>query len=139
MIYSNHKDVPWNSDRWPNFSPEEKYLSCRCCGSFSLVTEAFDALQNARNIVNKPFHINSGYRCPSHNKKVSGATKSAHMKIAFDISTDNHDRKVLYNALKEAGFTGFGFYAHFIHVDMMRPRIWYGSGGRETWKDIITG
>lgn len=136
MIYSHYKDVPWNDDRWPNFSPDEKQLHCRCCGSFYLDLNSFDALQAARNVVGKPFHILSGHRCPLHNALVSGAYYSQHLRIAFDISTKGHDREELFNALKNAGFTGFGFYRGFIHADMGRVRKWYGPGGYRVWKDI---
>lgn len=136
MIYTHYKYVPWDDARWPNFYPGEKFLHCRCCGSFYFNPNSLDALQAARNRIGKPFRINSGHRCPAHNSKVSGAKKSAHLKIAFDISTEGHDRVALFNALKGAGFTGFGFYRNFIHVDMGRERKWYGEGGYRIWKGI---
>jgi len=30
-------------------------------------------------------------------------------------------------AARAAAFTGFGYYNTFIHLDMGRPRFWYGS------------
>jgi uncharacterized protein YcbK (DUF882 family) len=39
-----------------------------------------NALQIIRNEVKRPISINSGYRSPSHNKKIKGASNSTHLK-----------------------------------------------------------
>ena len=36
-------------------------------------------LEQVRNLLGKPMHLDSGYRCPALNKAVGGATASAHM------------------------------------------------------------
>lgn len=46
-----------------------------------------EVLQPARDKWGKPFHINSGYRCPDLNKAVGGVKNSYHLKgQAADIS-----------------------------------------------------
>lgn len=137
MIFQHYFFSPWDKERWPNFSPDEEWMHCRCCGEFYYDETAFDSLQAARNIVGMPFNINSGHRCVRHNTKVNGAPKSEHLRIAFDISTHGHDRRVLFNALKAAGFRSFGFYKDFIHADLRKGRRWYGKGAAGIWKGIV--
>ena len=107
---------PWP---WPSFTPDE--IRCKGTGKLYILPEAMDALQLARDIVGLPFHINSAYRSPEHNKAVGGAKNSYHVRgMAFDISLRNHDRSLLLAALKSAGFKGIGHYDTFIHADI-RP------------------
>ena len=127
ITYPDWREVPWDKNRWPNFSPGEPNLACPLTGQFYFWPLAFDCLQGARNIVGEPFVINSGHRSPIHNAMVGGKPLSQHKKIAFDISTLNHDRVNLYEALKQSGFTGFGFYQTFIHADLGRERRWFGG------------
>jgi uncharacterized protein YcbK (DUF882 family) len=43
-------------------------------------------LQVLRSTIDKPVHIISGYRNPTYNKRIGGATRSYHMKaMAGDI------------------------------------------------------
>ena len=114
-----------------NFKPKE--VSCPCCGQFVPDYEAYDALQRARDLAKVPFKINSGHRCRIHNARVGGAAKSMHKWIAFDISVVGRNRQVILKACKDAGFTGFGYYQTFLHVDLGRPRFWYGKGARVLW------
>lgn len=94
-----------------------------------------DALQCARDQVGRPFHILSGHRCSLHNARVGGAPLSQHLKLAVDIALTGHAPQALYEALKEAGFQGFGFYTHFIHADFGRRRQWFGSrAARDLWQ-----
>lgn len=101
-------------------------------------TFSMDALQSVRKNLNKPVIINSGHRCFLRNALVGGRPRSAHKRIAFDISLDNQDdlEKVLYYC-SNFGFKGFGFYRTFLHVDMKSVRYWSTNGGREVWKDLI--
>lgn len=109
--------------RWTNFTREE--LSCKGTGQLVVNEAALDKLQAMRGMVGKPFVITSAYRSPEHNKRVGGAQKSMHLQgRAFDISTKGHNKHELYEAAVEAGFTGFGFYNNFIHVDDGKPRSW---------------
>lgn len=132
MIYSHYSLVPSETWRWPNFSPLE--IACPCCGEVFLDVDAMDKLQRTREIMGKPLRINSAHRCPIHNARVGGAPLSQHKKIAFDISTHGHDRQKLYKACVDAGFTTFGFYTTFLHVDTRLGRRWYSSErAKELW------
>ena len=92
--------------------------------------DALDRLQKARELLNAPMTINSAFRDKAHNKKVGGADNSLHtVGRAFDIAYRLNgyvllDRRDLYEACKMAGFTGFGFYNTFLHVDTGPKRTW---------------
>lgn len=97
-----------------------------------------DALQTARYRVNRPFRILSGHRCRTHNARVGGAPLSQHLKLAADIALRGHEAGRLYQALKDADFTGFGFYTTFIHADLGPSRRWYGSHlARQQWHNWL--
>ena len=109
--------------RWKSFSPRE--LASRGNGGLDLDIEAVDRLQFLRDTIGKPLIINSAYRDPIYNARVGGAPRSQHkLGKAFDISLRNHDLKELYFTAKKCGFTGFGFYSYFLHVDTGRRREW---------------
>ena len=112
---------------WPfkNFSPQE--LSCRCCGEFEPLYDHINMLQKARVFAGVPFRINCGHRCFLHNARVGGAPMSEHKKLAFDIDVSRVNRHTVLYACKKAGFTGFGYYQTFLHVDRGRKRFWYGD------------
>jgi len=66
---------------------------------------------------------------------VGGAPFSQHLKLAADISTLGHDRRKLLRACRNAGFTGFGFYNTFLHIDLGRPRNWWsGEKAKQLWQ-----
>ena len=123
MLYSHHSLI--KKDDWPflHFSPAE--LASKGDGSLLVNYPAIEMLERARIIAGKPFYINSAYRDPIHNAKVGGAPLSRHKEgDAFDISLVNHNKLELLEACKEAGFTGFGGYNSFLHVDTGRARKW---------------
>ena len=122
----------WDVDRWPNFKPIE--LSCKHCGEYYHDPKVLDALQAVRRNVDRPLIINSAHRCALHNVRSGGAPFSQHLKIAVDIDLRGHDKKKLVGAAKKAGFTGFGYAASFLHLDMGRARSWfYGPISRKVW------
>lgn len=119
--------------RWPNFTPVE--FACRHCCEMYFWPEFFDKIQAARIDVARPIIILSGHRCRLHNAKVGGAPFSQHLTLAADISIQGHDRHVLLQACERAGFTGFGFYHTFLHIDLGPPRKWWsGEKARQLWK-----
>jgi len=76
-------------------------------------------LDNTRHMADVPFVITSGYRTPTHNKKVGGVKGSSHVKgYAVDIRCNNSsDRfKIILAALK-CGFNRIGVSGNFIHLD----------------------
>jgi len=86
-----------------------------------------DRLQEARESVDRPFDVLSAHRCSLHNARIGGAPLSQHLWLAVDISTLAHDRAALLAGCRQAGFTGFGYYSTFLHIDLGRPRHWFGG------------
>lgn len=127
VLYSHWVDVIDLGWPYANFTPKE--LACNKTGEFYMDRAPIGALQVARKRLDKPIYLNSAHRSWLHNIAVGGAPKSQHLKIAFDISLKNFVgmERFLYEILKLVGFTGFGFYNTFIHVDMGRGRMWFGS------------
>lgn len=92
--------------------------------------EFIELLDQARELANISFTINSGYRTIKHNKKVGGSSNSSHLKgLAADIHcADNGKRMKILKALLQVGFERIGVAKTFIHVDIdtdkMTDRIW---------------
>jgi len=76
-------------------------------------------LDEAREIANIPFKINSAYRSKEHNANIGGKPNSSHLKgLAVDISvTDSRSRFIVLEALIKVGFNRIGIADTFIHVD----------------------
>jgi len=90
-----------------------------------------DMLLVARGNSTYPFSINSGTRCPNHNKDKGGTKRSSHLSgEAADIFTGANKAKayVILIALSNAGFRRFGIGKNFIHADdditKMQGVIW---------------
>lgn len=122
--FNHYLHIPHGLWRWPNFRPEE--IACKGDGSITIDFDALDKLQAFRNIVGVPVIVNSAYRSPSYNKRVGGAPKSQHLHgKAFDIQiSKNLTREKIHGAAKKAGFTGFGDYNTFVHIDTGNARYW---------------
>lgn len=132
-ILTPHNYPIWDKKRWPNFSASE--FACRHCGEYIHDPVFLDTMQALRHEAG-PLHILSGHRCAIHNAKVGGAPLSQHLSIAADISLKNHlDRKRLAQVARDVGFTGFGYYQTFLHVDLGRARHWdSGDIARKLWQ-----
>ena len=76
-------------------------------------------LDNARDIAQIPFKINSGYRTKERNEFVKGKPNSSHLKgKAADISCKgSRERWIILDSLIKAGFNRIGIADTFIHVD----------------------
>lgn len=110
---------------WKNFTPKE--VACRHCGELYMHRASLDALQRLREAWGKPIIINSGHRCPEHNKAVGGEPASEHLKIAFDCRCPALEQKHFVAAALEAGFIGIGRYpsSNFVHLDLGPTRVWW--------------
>lgn len=124
-MYQSWKDVPANDWRWPDFAPAE--IACRGTGKLCVNVDALGKLQALRTALGRPMIVNSGYRSPEHNRRVSGAPKSMHLEgRAFDVSMGNHDPAEFIKAARAAGFRGIGTYprSNFVHIDTGPARSW---------------
>ncbi len=125
ILYAHYDDVPASVWRWANFTPKE--IACKHCGELMIDFEAMDALQALREALNRPVTLNSAYRCPEHNENIGGATKSYHrLGRGFDPRITNVSRSLLKATGKAAGFSGFGDYETFVHMDTGPERQWNG-------------
>jgi len=87
-------------------------------GVNSRLMEVLDAI---REKLGKPIYINSGYRCPVHNKFVGGVPNSQHVEgTAADLSYDGIDVDYLAQIAEECGADGIGKYwsQGFVHIDV---------------------
>lgn len=120
-----------------NFTYKE--FTCPCgCGLNCVSKKLVAALQELRDLIDKPIIINSACRCEKHNAEVGGVPKKAdgsggslHMKgIAADIHVEGMSSKSLATeAEKIAAFKngGIGIYSTFVHVDVRGHRArWLG-------------
>lgn len=110
--------------RWKNFTPFE--IASRGDGLIVIDEDALDRLQHFREIVGVPFTPNSAYRSEEHNARVGGAPNSQHRYgRAFDIPIKpGLSRNLIHRAARRAGFTGYGDYNTFVHIDTGAPRYW---------------
>lgn len=124
-FYKHWSEIPRSIWIWENFTPKE--IASKGDGSILIDVEALNKLQALRNSLGKPLIIKSAYRDPGHNTKVGGAKNSNHLKgKAFDVSLHNQDKELLYGAAKACGFSGFGHYNSFLHLDTGKQREWNG-------------
>jgi len=102
-------------------------FECRCGCPFTVLDgEHVQAMQKFRDHLGRPVHINSGYRCPSHNKAVGGAASSQHLQgNACDVTVDGISPRNVF-LQSEDFFNGRGEYASFTHVDSRATKA--------TWK-----
>jgi uncharacterized protein YcbK (DUF882 family) len=103
-----------------HFSRRE--YACRCgCGFAAVDVELLGVLEDVREHFDSSVKINSGCRCPEHNKRVGGAPDSEHMRgIAADIVVDGVPAWEVhsYLSMKYPGRYGIGKYQTWTHIDV---------------------
>ncbi|CRH84849.1 Peptidase M15 [Chlamydia trachomatis] len=86
--------------------------------------ELVTTLEKIREYFNAPVKINSGYRTPSWNQKVNGASNSYHCKgMAADIIVKGHTSEEVAkyaNSIMHLG--GIIKYTNFVHIDVREER-----------------
>jgi len=102
-------------------------LACKCdlcagkcnIGLKGISEKLFVVLNAIREKIGKPVIVNSGYRCPTHNRRIGGSSNSQHMHgTAADIRWADMDIDEAAKIAEECGADGIGKYATFIHVDV---------------------
>lgn len=114
-------------------------FECRCkCGRVDMDPKFLELLDRLRDVYRKPLIVSSGYRCSSHNQKVS--TTGPHgphtTGKAVDFAVSGADAYLLVKIAMQMGdFTGIGINqkgaARFVHLDTLpvtgvhpRPGLW---------------
>ncbi|HIK33001.1 MAG TPA: DUF882 domain-containing protein [Oscillatoriales cyanobacterium M59_W2019_021] len=93
-------------------------------------------LQVLRDRLGAPITVTSGYRSPTHNQQVRGATRSQHLLAkAADIQVKGYTPSQVYCAIEslirqgKMVQGGLGIYRTFVHYDIRGSRArWKGSG-----------
>lgn len=97
-------------------------FACKCgCGFATVDVELLAVLEDLRETYDAPIRINSGCRCPAHNKAVGGEPQSKHTQgIAADIVVTGVSPAKVANYLngKYSDQYGIGEYAGWVHVDV---------------------
>ena len=118
-----------------NFKASE--FSCKgsgCCSTVMIDEQLVTYLQKIRDHFGKSITITSGYRCPTHNARVGGATGSRHSKgQAADIVIQGVAPREVAKYAESIGIKGIGLYetskdGHFTHIDTRDYKsFWYGQ------------
>jgi uncharacterized protein YcbK (DUF882 family) len=117
------------------FKREE--FTCKHCGVEKMDAAFLTLLDELRHRCGFPLPITSGYRCPTHNQKVSSTGPNGPHTTgkAADIGVSRHRA---YDVLRHAialGFTGIGVQqkgeVRYLHLDTLtepqaapRPTVW---------------
>lgn len=102
---------------------KEAEFACNHCGKLhpdGIPQELIDALERIRAHYGVPVNINSGYRCPTHNANVGGASNSLHMQgKAADFWMKGIDPHQVYADIDQHWPDGgLGKYDTFTHIDV---------------------
>lgn len=115
----------------PHFDSRE--FECQCgCGYDKIEPALVEKLEQLRKVLSdRPIHILSGCRCPTHNARIGGVRNSQHIAgKAADIRVPGLTTPALHDAVVASGlFKGIGFYPRrgFLHVDVRRAaKRWEG-------------
>lgn len=114
--YLDLQAVNPNEQLAPNFSLDE--IAQEWKGRYAVVQpHAVERLQDLRDQLG-PLIVNSGYRSPTYNASIGGATYSRHMYgDAFDLDPVNVSLTTLQNACNANGAGYVGVYATHMHCD----------------------
>jgi zinc D-Ala-D-Ala carboxypeptidase len=125
IVYDHWSQVPRTQSAWDwkHFQPKE--MACKGTGKLTVEPRLLDCLDILRSRCGFPLIVLSAFRTPYHNAFVGGSVFSAHLKaVAIDLSIVGQDKKRMEQLAREIGFTGFGYYRTFLHIDLGRPRFW---------------
>ena len=105
----------------PNFRMDEFFCKCRRTHPHFVSLTLIETLQQLRDELGVPLKINSGYRCPEHNRKIGGAKASQHMRgLAADVAIPDGIKAAdifdiaRYKCGFSWGYEGKGF----VHLDL---------------------
>ena len=105
-----------------NLTIEEFHCKCGKCSATVHDESLSFGLQKIRTHYGLPLIITSGYRCPTHNANVGGASQSYHTKgMAADFYVAGVECSEVAAYAESIGFCGIGLYDGYVHVDT-RPK-----------------
>lgn len=124
---------------WEHFTQDE--LTCKCgCGQQKMNADFMAKVVKLRKLFGAPLRVNSAYRCPAHNTKVSNTgPRGPHTTgRAMDFGVSGREMLALLDCARKLGlFTGFGlnqkgpYEGRFLHLDDLtepeekpRPHVW---------------
>jgi GH25 family lysozyme M1 (1,4-beta-N-acetylmuramidase) len=129
VVHAYSKEKEGNTKLSANFKVKE--FACKDGSDVVFVApELVELLQKIRNHFGKAVVINSGYRTPTYNKKVGGASYSQHLYgTATDIRINGVNPKDIAKYVETLipNTGGIGIYSNFVHVDVRRNKSrWNG-------------
>ena len=125
--------------RFQFFTPKELACHCGDCdlGEWSMDARFMHKIVDLRKILNFPFIVSSGIRCPAYNAQVSttGTTGPHTTGHAIDVRVYGYRAAKLLGLAKQYGMTGIGVSQkgqhakRFLHLDDLpdkqgQPRPW---------------
>lgn len=116
MFERSEHDMPLGE----HFKVSEMACPCGKCDITLVSTTLAGYLNKIRDIMGSPVRINSGFRCPAHNRDVGGKSRSYHQwGFAADIVVDGHTPDEVAGLVIALGIS-CGQYDTFTHIDV-RP------------------
>lgn len=108
-----------------HFNEYEFECHCGKCILIRPPAELLEILEDVRSHFGRPVTIMSGYRCPTHNSNIGGATHSQHKKgTASDIIVSGIPPNTVHSYLvnKYPNQYGIGKYSKFTHIDVRKNK-----------------
>lgn len=123
-----------------NFTTSE--FDCKCgryCHTTQIDEKLVEYLQQIRTHFNQPIFITSGYRCPTHNANVGGASNSYHRKgQACDFYVNGVSPAEVCKYAESIGIKGIGIYDNFTHIDTRDYKSFW-KGHSQTYVSTFGG
>ena len=114
-----------------NFRVREFACKCGKCTQVQIDDVLVAQLQAIRNHFGASVHINSCYRCASHNAAVGGHKQSGHLQgMAADIVVRGVKPREVAKFAESMGIVRIGLYDSFVHIGSGNAkRLWLGHQG----------
>lgn len=99
------------------------------CTEVKIDEKLVERLETIRDHFGARTYISSGYRCPTHNASVDGASNSYHMRgQAADIVVEGVAPAEVAKYAESIGILGIGLYDSFVHIDTREKKsFWYSA------------
>ena len=118
---------------------DDSEFFCPCCGESNISPALILKLQSLRDLVGKPIHITSGYRCHSYNKRIRGADNSPHLEgLASDIQVSGMAPTTLAILADRIKYIRIGIYEKHLHIDVKPAnpsKYWLVKGNKYIYSD----